>query len=102
MVGYRAPSYSITPRSLWALDVLIEEGYAYDASIFPIRTIATASLGGLKAGLVGRFLHYRNLERTELRLPPVARRFSVRDGRENGGHGESSRGPTEGRIPPCQ
>lgn len=35
--GFRAPSYSITPRSLWALDVLIEEGYRYDASIFPIR-----------------------------------------------------------------
>jgi polysaccharide deacetylase family protein (PEP-CTERM system associated) len=35
--GYRAPSYSITARSLWALDVLIEEGYTYDASIFPIR-----------------------------------------------------------------
>jgi polysaccharide deacetylase family protein (PEP-CTERM system associated) len=35
--GYRAPSYSVTPRSLWALDVLIEEGYRYDASIFPIR-----------------------------------------------------------------
>jgi polysaccharide deacetylase family protein (PEP-CTERM system associated) len=35
--GYRAPSYSITTRSLWALDVLIEEGYRYDASIFPIR-----------------------------------------------------------------
>ncbi len=34
--GYRAPSYSVTPRSLWALDVLIEEGYRYDASIFPI------------------------------------------------------------------
>jgi polysaccharide deacetylase family protein (PEP-CTERM system associated) len=34
--GYRAPSYSITPRSLWALDILIEEGYWYDASIFPI------------------------------------------------------------------
>lgn len=34
--GYRAPSYSITPRSLWALDVLIEEGYTYDSSIFPI------------------------------------------------------------------
>ena len=31
-----APSYSVTERSLWALDVLIEEGYAYDASIFPI------------------------------------------------------------------
>ncbi len=35
--GYRAPSFSITPRSRWALEVLIEEGYAYDASIFPIR-----------------------------------------------------------------
>jgi polysaccharide deacetylase family protein (PEP-CTERM system associated) len=34
--GYRAPSYSITPQSLWALDVLIEEGFEYDASIFPI------------------------------------------------------------------
>jgi polysaccharide deacetylase family protein (PEP-CTERM system associated) len=37
VIGYRAPSYSITPRSLWALDILIEEGYAYDSSIFPIR-----------------------------------------------------------------
>lgn len=35
--GYRAPSYSIVPRSLWALDILIEEGYTYDSSIFPIR-----------------------------------------------------------------
>lgn len=35
--GYRAPSFSITNRSLWALDVLAEEGFAYDASIFPIR-----------------------------------------------------------------
>jgi polysaccharide deacetylase family protein (PEP-CTERM system associated) len=34
--GYRAPSYSIVERSLWALDVLIEEGYEYDTSIFPI------------------------------------------------------------------
>jgi len=37
VTGFRAPSYSITPRSLWALDVLIEEGYKYDSSIFPIR-----------------------------------------------------------------
>jgi polysaccharide deacetylase family protein (PEP-CTERM system associated) len=27
----------VTPKSLWALDVLIEEGYTYDSSIFPIR-----------------------------------------------------------------
>ncbi|MGH9345772.1 MAG: XrtA system polysaccharide deacetylase [Vicinamibacterales bacterium] len=36
ILGYRAPSYSITRRALWALDVLIDEGYAYDASIYPI------------------------------------------------------------------
>jgi len=35
--GFRAPSYSITERSLWALDVLASEGYAYDSSIYPIR-----------------------------------------------------------------
>ena len=35
VVGYRAPSFSITRKSLWALDVLIEEGYAYDSSIYP-------------------------------------------------------------------
>lgn len=34
--GYRAPSYSITGRSLWALDILVEEGFTYDSSIFPI------------------------------------------------------------------
>jgi polysaccharide deacetylase family protein (PEP-CTERM system associated) len=34
--GFRAPSYSITPRSLWAIDILIEAGHTYDASIFPI------------------------------------------------------------------
>ena len=35
--GYRAPSFSVTKQSLWALDVLLEEGYRYDASIFPVR-----------------------------------------------------------------
>lgn len=35
--GYRAPSFSITRQSLWALDILLEEGFVYDSSIFPIR-----------------------------------------------------------------
>jgi len=35
--GYRAPSYSITEASLWALRILVEEGFRYDSSIFPIR-----------------------------------------------------------------
>jgi polysaccharide deacetylase family protein (PEP-CTERM system associated) len=34
--GYRAPSYSITKKSLWALDILVEEGFTYDSSIFPV------------------------------------------------------------------
>lgn len=37
VVGYRAPSYSVTLNSLWALRVLAEEGFNYDSSIFPIR-----------------------------------------------------------------
>jgi polysaccharide deacetylase family protein (PEP-CTERM system associated) len=35
VVAYRAPSFSITRRSLWALDVLIEEGFVIDSSIYP-------------------------------------------------------------------
>jgi polysaccharide deacetylase family protein (PEP-CTERM system associated) len=34
--GYRAPSFSVVKSTLWALDVLLEEGYRYDASIFPV------------------------------------------------------------------
>ena len=37
VVGYRAATYSITRRSLWALDILCEEGFRYDSSIFPMR-----------------------------------------------------------------
>jgi len=149
--GYRAPSYSIVPRSLWALDVLIEEGHTYDASIFPIRhdrygipvsarhpyaidrangrlievPASTAQAAGtnfpiagggyfrllpygwtrwgiqrvnhterrpvifylhpweidpdqprLKVGLLGRFRHYRNLDRTETRLRALMRDFA--------------------------
>jgi polysaccharide deacetylase family protein (PEP-CTERM system associated) len=37
VLGYRAASFSITRESLWALDVLIDAGFRYDSSIFPIR-----------------------------------------------------------------
>ena len=37
VIGYRAPSYSIVRETMWAMDVLIEEGFRYDSSIFPIR-----------------------------------------------------------------
>ncbi len=35
--GYRAPSFSIVKSSLWTLDILAEEGFQYDSSVFPIR-----------------------------------------------------------------
>ena len=34
---YRAPSYSITRRSMWAVDILAECGFTHDSSIYPIR-----------------------------------------------------------------
>jgi polysaccharide deacetylase family protein (PEP-CTERM system associated) len=37
VIGFRAPSCSITEKNPWALDVLCEEGFLYDSSIFPIK-----------------------------------------------------------------
>lgn len=36
VLGYRAASYSITPKSKWALDILVEQGFKYDSSLFPV------------------------------------------------------------------
>ncbi len=35
--GYRAASYSITAKSMWALDIIAEAGFRYDSSIVPVR-----------------------------------------------------------------
>ena len=35
--GYRAPSFSIGARNLWAFDVLLEAGYRYSSSVYPVR-----------------------------------------------------------------
>jgi polysaccharide deacetylase family protein (PEP-CTERM system associated) len=37
VLGYRAPSFTIVQDTIWALPILVEEGYVYDCSIFPIR-----------------------------------------------------------------
>ena len=37
VICYRAPSFSITDKTLWALDILAEEGFTIDSSIFPAR-----------------------------------------------------------------
>ncbi|MCD4726621.1 MAG: polysaccharide deacetylase family protein, partial [Pirellulales bacterium] len=37
VTAYRAASFSITRQSLWALEILVEEGFLVDSSVFPIR-----------------------------------------------------------------
>jgi polysaccharide deacetylase family protein (PEP-CTERM system associated) len=37
VLGYRAPSYSISLATLWAFDELLDAGYRYDSSVFPVR-----------------------------------------------------------------
>jgi polysaccharide deacetylase family protein (PEP-CTERM system associated) len=36
VIGYRAPTYSLTKGSLWAHQILAEEGFRYSSSVFPI------------------------------------------------------------------
>lgn len=57
-LGFRAPSWSIGPDTLWALEILESFGLAYDASIFPIRNflygIPTAPLRPFYPRVQGR------------------------------------------------
>jgi polysaccharide deacetylase family protein (PEP-CTERM system associated) len=38
VTAFRAPDFSIVRENLWALEVLVEEGFCVDSSVFPIRT----------------------------------------------------------------
>jgi polysaccharide deacetylase family protein (PEP-CTERM system associated) len=49
--GFRAPSWSISARSLWAFDVLAELGFAYDSSVFP----AASPLYGIPGAPTGPY-----------------------------------------------
>jgi polysaccharide deacetylase family protein (PEP-CTERM system associated) len=46
--GYRAPSFSIIRGGEWALDILVEEGYRYDSSLFPVRRSGYGFAGGAR------------------------------------------------------
>jgi polysaccharide deacetylase family protein (PEP-CTERM system associated) len=37
VVGYRAPTFSLTRKSLWAIEILAQEGFLYDSSVFPVK-----------------------------------------------------------------
>jgi polysaccharide deacetylase family protein (PEP-CTERM system associated) len=44
--GYRAPSFSIVRGGEWALDILVEESYRYDSSLFPVKRSGYGFAGG--------------------------------------------------------
>lgn len=37
VAGYRAPTFSLVRKSLWAIEILAEEGFVFDSSVFPVR-----------------------------------------------------------------
>lgn len=77
VLGYRAPSFSITRNCLWALDIIREAGLEYDSSLFPVYL-------GSRGGVVNRFLPHEIRERLwELpvaSLPIMGVRFSLSGG----------------------
>lgn len=78
--GYRAPTFSVTRQTAWGLDVLAEEGFTYDSSIYPVRHdrygVPTAPRGPFVA--LGR-------ERSILELPPVTLRLAGMNAPMGGG-----------------
>jgi polysaccharide deacetylase family protein (PEP-CTERM system associated) len=80
VTAYRAPSFSITRQSLWALDVLIEEGFQLDSSIYPTRHD--------RYGIPDAPLEPHRIERTAGTLwefPPPVYRFAGRPFAVGGG-----------------
>jgi polysaccharide deacetylase family protein (PEP-CTERM system associated) len=68
---YRAPSFSIVQRSLWALDILAEEGIELDSSIFPIHH----DRYGIPGARIHPYLH-RVGTREMWEVPPTVARWS--------------------------
>lgn len=74
VLGYRAPSWSITKDCLWALDVLAECGFVYDSSIYPVHHdlygVPDAQRFPYEHSLAGG-LKLKELPPTTVRLPGV-------------------------------
>jgi len=69
--GYRAPSWSITKECLWALDILAEEGFAYDSSIYPIHH----DLYGVPGAQRFPYMHQLKGDQSLLEFPPTTVRL---------------------------
>jgi polysaccharide deacetylase family protein (PEP-CTERM system associated) len=70
VVGYRAPTFSIVRQTAWALDVLAEEGFVYDSSVYPVRHDRYGAPGGPRTPF-----RARGHEREILELPPATLRM---------------------------
>jgi polysaccharide deacetylase family protein (PEP-CTERM system associated) len=73
--GYRAPSFSVTSQSMWALDVMIEAGIEYDSSIFPVQD----SLYGIPGALRFPFVIHSRGERELVEFPMTTTRVMGRN-----------------------
>lgn len=65
--GYRAPTFSVTHATSWALDEIIDAGFTYDSSIFPIRH----DRYGIPDAPIDPFLAVAPSGRELLELPPL-------------------------------
>jgi polysaccharide deacetylase family protein (PEP-CTERM system associated) len=73
--GYRAPTFSILDKSLWAIEILAEEGFVYDSSVFPVKH----DLYGMPHA--PRFLYQWSCRsgKTLYEVPPLTVRFAGRN-----------------------
>ena len=63
--GYRAPSFSVTSRSMWALEVMLEAGIQYDSSVFPVKD----SLYGVPGALRFPFVIHEDQQKRLVEFP---------------------------------
>jgi len=81
VTGFRAPTFSITEKSLWAIEILAEEGFRYDSSVFPIRH----DLGGMPHAPRFPFRWVCRDGRSLFEIPPLTVRLFGRNFPAGGG-----------------
>lgn len=68
VISYRAPSWSITEDSLWALSILEEEGFQFDSSIFPFKNFLYGISSAPRFPFLAKELHPP--VKTIIEIPP--------------------------------
>jgi len=76
VMGYRAPTFSITASTSWAVDVLVEAGFVYDTSVFPV---VHPSYGVKEAPVRPYYLQGRAGGAEILEIPPLTWRVLGRN-----------------------